>query len=80
MAELNGVVVGSVRAEINKENNTAYLSRFGVALEYQSHGIGANLLDSVDDMMKEKGVEKLFLHTASKIVSLVKFIMGEDSI
>ncbi|HCW04803.1 MAG TPA: N-acetyltransferase [Clostridium sp.] len=76
VAELNGVVVGSVRVEINKENNTAYLSRFGVALEYQSHGIGANLLDSVDDMMKEKGVEKLFLHTASKIVSLVKFYYG----
>ena len=35
-----------------------------------------NLLDSVDDMMKEKGVEKLFLHTASKIVSLVKFYYG----
>lgn len=76
VAEVNGVVVGSVRIEVNEEKNTAYLSRFGVALEYQSNGIGAKLLDYVDEIMREMGISKLYLHTASKLVSLIKFYYG----
>ncbi|NLZ48845.1 MAG: GNAT family N-acetyltransferase [Clostridiales bacterium] len=76
VAEVDGVVVGSVRVEINEEDKTAYLSRFGVALEYQSNGIGAKLLDHVDETMKEMGISKLYLHTASKLVSLIKFYYG----
>lgn len=76
VAEVDGVVVGSVRIEVKEDDNTAYLSRFGVALEYQSHGIGAKLLDHVDELMKEMGVSKLYLHTASKLVSLIKFYYG----
>ncbi|WP_139905275.1 GNAT family N-acetyltransferase [Clostridium thermarum] len=75
VAELDGVIVGSVRIEI-REDNTAYLSRFGVAVNYQNHGIGASLLDYVDDVMRELGVSRIYLHTASKILSLVRFYYG----
>lgn len=76
VAEVNGVVVGSVRVEIDQEKSKAYLSRFGVAIAYQSHGIGAKLLDHIDEIMKEMGISKLYLHTASKLVSLIKFYYG----
>lgn len=45
-------------------------------MEYQSNGIGAKLLDYVDEIMREMGISKLYLHTASKLVSLIKFYYG----
>jgi N-acetylglutamate synthase-like GNAT family acetyltransferase len=75
VVELNGSVVGSVRIEV-KEDKTAYLSRFGVAIDCQNHGIGASLMDHVDNVMRELGVSKIYLHTASKILSLVRFYYG----
>ena len=75
VAEIDGCVVGSVRVEV-REDNTAYLSRFGVALQYQSAGIGSKLMDFVDDTMKQMNVSKIYLHTASKVLSLVRFYYG----
>ncbi|OPJ60384.1 GNAT family N-acetyltransferase [Clostridium oryzae] len=75
VAELDGVVVGSVRIEV-MQDGTAYLSRFGVAVENQSQGIGRVLMDYVDNLMRDKQVSKLYLHTASKILSLVRFYYG----
>lgn len=75
VAEIDGNVVGSVRIEI-REDNTAYLSRFSVASELQSMGIGGRLMDYVDEEMKKLGVSRIYLHTASKILSLVRFYYG----
>ncbi|MDP4089920.1 MAG: GNAT family N-acetyltransferase, partial [Bacillota bacterium] len=75
VAELNGMVVGSVRVEV-EEDHTAYLSRFGVSLDAQSRGVGGRLMDMVDEAMKTAGVERIYLHTASKILSLVRFYYG----
>jgi GNAT superfamily N-acetyltransferase len=75
VALLDGVVVGSVRVEIF-EDNTAYLSRFGVDTEHQSLGVGSVLMNAVDETMKEFGINKLYLHTASKLLSLVRFYYG----
>jgi N-acetylglutamate synthase-like GNAT family acetyltransferase len=75
VALINGVVAGSVRVEI-RPDGTAYLSRFGVSLSNQNHGIGKILMNAVDDRMKRLGVTKIYLHTASKILSLVRFYYG----
>jgi GNAT superfamily N-acetyltransferase len=75
VALLDGVVIGSVRVEV-LEDNTAYLSRFGVDLEHQSHGVGSVLMNAVDKAMIELGVTRLYLHTASKLLSLVRFYYG----
>lgn len=72
----NGDPVGSVRLEIDKENKTAYLSRFGVKITSQNNGIGKSIMNIVDRIMKEEGVKKISLHTASKITSLVRFYYG----
>lgn len=72
----NGDPVGSVRLEINKENKTAYLSRFGVKITSQNNGIGKSIMNIVDRIMKEEGVKRISLHTASKITSLVRFYYG----
>ena len=72
----NGDPVGSVRLEIDKENKTAYLSRFGVKITSQNNGIGKSIMNIVDKIMKEEGVKKIYLHTASKITSLVRFYYG----
>lgn len=72
VAFLDKVPVGSVRVEL-QENNTAYLTRFGVRLDYQNSGIGKALINVVDRFMKQDGVKKIYLHTASKVASLIRF-------
>jgi len=75
VAVLNGEIVGSVRVEI-KPDNTAYLSRFGVGIEYQNKGVGKILMNAVDTKMVELGIKNLYLHTASRLLSLVRFYYG----
>lgn len=72
---LNNYIVGSVRVEI-KPDNTAYLGRFGVRQAYQNNGLGKILMNAVDNEMKELGVTSLYLHTASRMLSLVRFYYG----
>lgn len=72
----NGDPVGSVRLAIDKENKTAYLSRFGVKVTSQNNGIGKSIMNIVDKIMIDQGVKRLSLHTASKITSLVRFYYG----
>lgn len=76
VALLDGEVVGSVRIEILPDK-TAYLSRFGVGAAYQSHGIGKELMNAVDNAMNRFGVTNLYLHTASRMLSLVRFYYGK---
>lgn len=75
VALLDGVIVESVRVEINPDK-TAYLSRFDVAGKYQGKRIGKILMDAVDKFMVEYGVRSLYLHTASRMFSLVRFYYG----
>ncbi|MBC8060490.1 MAG: GNAT family N-acetyltransferase [Clostridiaceae bacterium] len=75
VATIDDIVVGSVRVEINNDG-TAYLSRFGVESSQQKNGVGAVLIDAVDEVMKELGIEKLYLHTASKVLLLIRFYYG----
>jgi ribosomal protein S18 acetylase RimI-like enzyme len=75
VALLDGVLIGSVRVEV-KSDGTAYLSRFGVKGDYQGRGTGKVLMNTVDKAMKELGVTKLYLHTASRMLSLVRFYYG----
>ncbi len=72
----NGDPVGSVRLAIDKENKSAYLSRFGVKVTSQNNGIGKSIMNIVDKIMIDQGVKRLSLHTASKITSLVRFYYG----
>jgi N-acetylglutamate synthase-like GNAT family acetyltransferase len=72
VALLDNVVIGTVRVEVWNDK-TAYLSRFGVRGEYQSKGIGKLLMNTVDDSMEKLGIERLYLHTASRMLSLVRF-------
>jgi ribosomal protein S18 acetylase RimI-like enzyme len=75
VALLNGSIVGSVRVEI-KPGRTAYLSRFGVDPCYQHNGVGKILMNAVDNSMMELGITNLYLHTASRMLSLVRFYYG----
>lgn len=68
-------IVGSVRIEI-KSDKTAYLSRFGVAKSFQNNGAGRELMNFVDNRMMELGITDLYLHTASRLLSLVRFYYG----
>lgn len=72
----DGEPVGSIRLDINKEERTAYLSRFGVKISSQNNGIGKSIMNIVDKIMVDGGIKRLSLHTASKITSLVRFYYG----
>ncbi len=67
--------VGSIRINFLPDN-TAYISRFGVMLDYHNIGIGKSLINLVDKILKSKGVKKVSLHTASKYRDLVRFYYG----
>jgi len=75
VAICNLEIIGSVRIEI-KPDKTAYLSRFGVSSAYQNNGIGKILMNVVDTLMRELCVTCLYLHTASKVFSLIRFYYG----
>jgi len=75
VALFNGEIIGSVRIEV-KPDNTSYLCRFGVSASYQNNGVGKILMNAVDNAMIELGVTHLYLHTASRMFSLVKFYYG----
>lgn len=72
VAVFAGEVVGSVRITL-KDDNTAYLSRFGVTGKYQNLGVGKALIDAVDTDMVKRNIKSISLHTASKAFSLVHF-------
>ncbi|MBR4874608.1 MAG: GNAT family N-acetyltransferase [Clostridia bacterium] len=72
VAYIKNMVVGSVRIEL-LDDETAYLSRFGVNVEYQNLGIGKSMMNSLDMELKELNVKRVILHTASKATPLVRF-------
>ncbi len=76
VAFVDGVPVGSVRARIEDDGESAYLYRFGVRLDVQNNGIGKSLMNLIDIKMKEKGIKKISLHTGAKVTSLVRFYYG----
>lgn len=76
VAFMDGVPVGSVRVKVDKETNTAYLSRFGVKVSSQNNGIGKSLMNLVDIKMRELGIKQIMLHTGAKVTSLVRFYYG----
>lgn len=71
----NDTIIGSVRIEV-KPDHSAYLSRFGVSSLHQNNGIGKILMNAVDVSMMELGVTNLYLHTASRMFSLIRFYYG----
>ena len=75
VAFINDKPVGSVRIEL-RDNNVAYLSRFGVITNRQNQGVGKSLMSVIDAVMLEKGVKRLELHTAAKYFDLVRFYYG----
>lgn len=75
VAFIDNVPVGSIRIYILPDN-TAYISRFGVRLQYHNIGIGKSLMNLADKILMAKGVKKVSLHTASKYKDLVRFYYG----
>ena len=75
VAYIDDEVVGSLRVEkINEE--IAYLSRFGVSMEYQNLGIGKSMMGVFDKEMQKMGIKRVILHTAAKAFPLVRFYYG----
>ena len=75
IALIDNIAVGTARVSVSNDN-TAYISRFGVKLEYHNIGIGKSLMNLMDKILTSKGVKKVTLHTASKYRDLVRFYYG----
>ncbi|RCX18318.1 ribosomal protein S18 acetylase RimI-like enzyme [Anaerobacterium chartisolvens] len=75
IAFIDSVPVGTIRINILPDG-TAYISRFGVNLNYHNIGIGKSLMNLADKVLEAKGVKKACLHTASKYRDLVRFYYG----
>ncbi|MCX7710181.1 MAG: GNAT family N-acetyltransferase [Clostridia bacterium] len=75
IAFIDDTPVGTIRVQIFSDQ-TAYISRFGVSLEYHNIGIGKSLVNLVDKILKARGIKKVTLHTASKYKDLIRFYYG----
>ncbi len=75
IAYIDNIPVGTIRVEI-KPDKTAYISRFGVRLDYHNIGIGKSLMNLIDKLLTAHGVTSVSLHTASKYMDLVRFYYG----
>ena len=73
VATLNDEIVGSLRIIAGKVSGTGTLTRFGVSNRHQGLGIGGALLDYVDEQIPALGIKELYLHSATKVTSLIKF-------
>ena len=75
IAFIDDIPVGTVRVELLPDG-TAYVSRFGVSLQYHNIGIGKSLMNLVDKWVGAKNIKKVSLHTASKYKDLIRFYYG----
>ena len=75
IAFMDEVPVGTIRVNILPDS-AAYISRFGVRLDYHNIGIGKSLMNLVDKLLKNRGVKRVTLHTASKYRDLIRFYYG----
>ncbi len=75
IAFIDDTPVGTVRVQLLPDN-TAYIARFGVMLDYHNIGIGKSLMNLVDKLAKSRGIRKASLHTASKYKDLIRFYYG----
>ncbi len=75
IALMDDIPVGTVRVEMLPDN-TAYLSRFGVNLQYHNIGIGKALMNLVDKLLISNNIKQVKLYTASKYMDLVRFYYG----
>ncbi len=73
VAYMDGIVVGSLRLDIDIETKTAYLSRFGVSRTYRNNGIGKAIANAADIAVRRMGVREVRLHTASKVAEIMRF-------
>jgi ribosomal protein S18 acetylase RimI-like enzyme len=75
VAIIDNIPVGTIRLEILPDN-TAYISRFGVRLDYHNVGIGKAMMNLIDKLLVSKGIKRVSLHTASKYNALINFYYG----
>ena len=75
VAFTDNIPVGSIRIEFLPDGK-AYISRFGVRLQYHNIGIGKSLMNLVDKLMIDRKVKSVSLHTASKYTELIRFYYG----
>lgn len=69
---INDVPVGTIRVII-QDDNTGYISRFGVLPDYHNIGVGRSLIKLASKFLISNNVEKVFLHTASTYKELITF-------
>lgn len=73
----NGLLaIGAVRAE-SLPGGVAYISRFAVSPNWQSSGMGRELLAAAERDCAARGVRALALHTATRMTHLVRFYYRE---
>lgn len=75
IALIDNSPVGTIRIKLLPDK-TAYISRFGVRLDYHNIGIGKSLMNLADKIMRSQGIKRVSLHTASKYRDLIRFYYG----
>jgi ribosomal protein S18 acetylase RimI-like enzyme len=75
IAFIDDIAVGTIRVQVLSDS-TAYISRFGVKLQYHNIGIGKSLMNLMDKILMAGNIKEVSLHTASKHKDLICFYYG----
>lgn len=90
IAIIDNIPVGSIRIDMNPsgkvhslsilpehyKGSLAYITRFGVKLDYHNIGIGKALMNVTDKFLRKSNINWACLHTASTYTDLVRFYYG----
>jgi GNAT superfamily N-acetyltransferase len=81
VAELGGKIIGTILIypkgktipEFYKRDDVAVFGKFAVDPLYQNKGVGAMLMDYIENHVKSKGIKELALDTAEQAVHLIEY-------
>jgi GNAT superfamily N-acetyltransferase len=71
-AKEDGGIVGVSTGEIELEGGVARLTWMGVARDSRGHGIGNQMLESVEDHVRNKGCHKIYVVTLPCLTDAVR--------
>lgn len=68
-------LVATISTDLREQNGqpTLYISQFAVQPDLKRHGIGRFLMDYVEEMARQRGINRLGLDTATRAHHLVRF-------
>src|SRR5579872_895961 len=64
VAEINGKIVGQIKASLPKKDFTSYMSALRIPKEFRNQGIGTELIQYMENLLRKKGYKNVRISVA----------------